>query len=217
MMIAKKVTEKTIPECVIQSLYGGDQYTGDKPWMQFDTWDVELACKLITLNYPVDLKGSGWDSAKKWPRDKWGRGSLTGVMHIFDRALGIAKSSIHAGKVKEHDTPANWLKWAQEKGYDVAHLMPADAPAAKGETKKRQRQDALAVELDEILVAMKSQTPAKVMAELRKKIDKPYTCILRNVGDGIEWENDRGDVKTLTIIMLGERIREWKKTGLSQG
>lgn len=129
-MSTKKVTEKTIPKCVIQSLYGGDQYTGDKPWMQFDTWDVELACKLITLNYPVDLEGSGWDSAKKWPLDKWGRGSLTGVMRIFDRALGIAKSSIHAGKIKEHDTPANWIKWAQEKGYDVARLMTANAPAA---------------------------------------------------------------------------------------
>lgn len=127
MMSAKKVTEKTIPECVIQSLYGGAEYTGDKPWMQFDTWDVKLACKLITLNYPVDLEGSGWDGAKKWPLDKWGRCSLTWVMRIFDRALSIAKSSIHAGKIKEHDTPANWIKWAQEKGYDVAHLMPAMA------------------------------------------------------------------------------------------
>lgn len=50
-MSAKKVTEKTIPECVIQSLYGGAEYTGDKPWMQFDTWDVELACwRIHSLN-----------------------------------------------------------------------------------------------------------------------------------------------------------------------
>ena len=92
------------------------------------------------------------------------------------------------------------------------------APAAKdAPTQKRQRQDALAVELDEILVSMTSRTPAKVMAKLRMQISKPNTCILNNVGDGIEWENDHGDVKTLTIIKLGERIREWKKTGLSQG
>ena len=99
----------------------------------------------------------------------------------------------------------------------------ADAPAGnapKGEdvtTQKRQRQDALAVKLDEILVLIETRTPANIMAKLREQIGKQNTCILRNVGDGIEWENDHGDVKTLTIKLLGERIREWKKTGLSQG
>lgn len=95
--------------------------------------------------------------------------------------------------------------------------MPADAPAAKVATQQRQRQDALAVELDAILVSMETRTPAKVMAKLREQIGKLNTCITANVGDGITWENDRGDVKTLTIAALGERIKEWKKTGLSQG
>lgn len=93
----------------------------------------------------------------------------------------------------------------------------ANDPPAKMPAPKRQRQDALAVELDEILVSMTIRKPAKVMAELRKQIGKPITCILRNVGDGIEWENNHGNVKALTIRMLGERIKEWKKTGLSQG
>lgn len=109
----------------------------------------------------------------------------------------------------------------REQIYSVAHLMPANAPAAveqaAPDVPKRQRKDALAVELDEILVSMKTRTPAKVMAKLREQIVKPNTCILRNVGDGIEWKNDCGEVKILTISNLGERIREWKKTGLSQG
>jgi len=136
---------------------------------------------------------------------------------------------------------ANWYQcevrlnefaaWCAHIGYDIPEQLkelskakPKDEPAAveqikpgaKVATQKRQRQDALAVVLDEILVSMKTRTPAKVMAELRKQIGKQNICILRNVGDGIEWENDRGEVKTLTIILLGERIREWKKTGLSQ-
>jgi len=126
----------------------------------------------------------------------------------------------------ENKTPEQWLSWAKEKGFTPYWLDYAkanqSAPTTKGEAgtkqqRQRQRQDALAVELDEILSRIKTRTPAKVMAMLREKIGKPNTCVLRNVGDGIEWENDRGDVKTLTISNLGGRIREWKKTGLSQG
>lgn len=95
--------------------------------------------------------------------------------------------------------------------YFVDPAMPADAPVAKGEAKERQRQDALAVELDAILVGMKTKTPTKVMAELRKQIGLPNTCILNNIGDGIEWENDAGDIKKLNIPALKERIKNWKQ------
>jgi hypothetical protein len=45
--------------------------------------------------------------------------------------MTIAKSSVNAGTIKVHDTPANWIKWAKSKGYSVAHLMSADANGAK--------------------------------------------------------------------------------------
>lgn len=110
-----------------------------------------------------------------------------------------------------------WLE-KNEPRLDFRFPSPNKLPADKDATKqKRQRQDALAVELDKILVPMKTPTPAKVMAKLREQIGKPNTCILSNAGDGIKWENDKGDVKTIKINALGERIREWKKTSLSQG
>lgn len=110
-----------------------------------------------------------------------------------------------------------WYLTPEDADKVRAHLMLSDAPGAIVVTRKRQRQDALAVQLDEILASTTNHKPANVMAELRKQIGKPNTCILRNVGDGIEWENDHGDVKTLRIRALRERIKEWKKTGLSQG
>jgi hypothetical protein len=94
---------------------------------------------------------------------------------------------------------------------DIFAAVEQSAPVAKVATQRRQRQDALAVELDEILVSMKTRTPAKVMAELREQIGKPNTCITANVGDGIQWERDNGNVETLSINALGERIRNWKK------
>lgn len=117
----------------MQSLYGATKYTGDRPWLKHDSWDAELACKLIVFNYPVDMNGKGWDAVANWPIDKWGRKASIALRHRFDCALSIAKSSVQAGTIKEHDTPANWIEWAEGKGYSVAHLLTADAPAAKVE------------------------------------------------------------------------------------
>ncbi|MDP2761274.1 MAG: hypothetical protein Q8O64_12910 [Sideroxyarcus sp.] len=132
---------------------------------------------------------------------------------VADAADGITPESIKEMCLEHlHDA---LRRYAAHLGADEAKaLMPANAHAKDKDvtTQKRQRQDALAVELDEILFLMETRTPAKVMAKLREQIGKPNTCILHNVGDGIEWENDHGDVKTLTIKLLGERIREWKKT-----
>ena len=107
-----------------QLLFGGAEYPGDRPWMLHDSWSLELACKLVTLGYPVDLEGSNWESAKNWPLDKFGRHSLIAVRQVFDRARDTALASVAAGKIKDPDTPANWIAWAEGKGYSVAHLGP---------------------------------------------------------------------------------------------
>jgi|GEM_PF-2257529 len=55
------------------------------------------------------------------------------ICAVYDRAKAIADSSVNAGTIREHDTPENWRRWAQGKGYSVAHLMLTDALAAKVE------------------------------------------------------------------------------------
>ena len=55
------------------------------------------------------------------------------ICAVYDRAKAIADSSVNAGTICEHDTPENWRRWAQGKGYSVAHLMLTDALAAKVE------------------------------------------------------------------------------------
>ena len=99
-------------------------------WADYDSCGIEQACKLITLGYPVWLEGMA-EEVKGWPLDCEGRDRFNTMTLVYNRALRIAKSSVHAGTIKEHDTPANWIKWAKSKGYSVAHLMPADAKGAK--------------------------------------------------------------------------------------
>jgi hypothetical protein len=55
---------------------------------------------------------------------------------------------------------------------------------------------------------MPHPSPSKVMAALRAKVGSGFnTCIRGNVGDGLQWENDKGDVKIITIKALSERLK----------
>jgi len=215
-------------------------------WHLADTWSLDLAAKLITTGWPsMDIEADKVDA--KLPickRCDEAKGRLRAYFHFVELAKKAIDDGILSDNDSPHAW-LDWAQSKHYKithltkylglplsaedaaffaGIDAMlepRLKPVDydAPASDeaATTQKRQRQDALAVELDEILVSATSRTPAKVMARLRERIGKQNTCILRNVGDGIEWENDHGDVKSLTIKLLGERIREWKKTGLRQG
>lgn len=72
---------------------------------------------------------------------------------------------------------------------------------------KPQRYDPLRVEIIEILKIIDKPSPTKVMAALRAKIGRGDTCILGNVGDGLKWENGKGDIKIITSKALSERLK----------
>lgn len=74
-----------------------------------------------------------------------------------------------------------------------------------------EREDPLTIELDAILRGMSKNTPTRVMAKLREQIGKPHSCITANLGDGLQWERDKGVVEELKINALSERIRTWRK------
>ena len=94
-------------------------------WFIYDSWDIKLACKLITIGYPVYLERRT-EEVKDWPEGCEGLDSFRAMVTVYNRAFSIANTSVKAGTIKEHDTPANWRAWAEGKGYSVAHLMPVD-------------------------------------------------------------------------------------------
>jgi hypothetical protein len=75
----------------------------------------------------------------------------------------------------------------------------------------RQRNTELSKLIDSILEIMPKPTPGKVMAELRKSIIDPDSCITCSAEDGVQWENVKGITKTLTHKALAGRIAEWQK------
>lgn len=79
----------------------------------------------------------------------------------------------------------------------------------------RQRENPLSLEIGPILEVMPNPTAVKVMAELRKLIGTPDTCITYAVADGIEWTKSNGDIGTLTHKALAGRIADWQKLPLA--
>lgn len=125
--------EYLMPDSCHQYLMPGHPQPDDD-WMAYDAWDMETAVKLITIGYPVDLDSMA-EEAKAWPVDAWGRDNLGAVITVYSRAWRIAASSIAMGNINAPDTPANWIAWAQSKGYSVEHLTRclanSTAPAAE--------------------------------------------------------------------------------------
>lgn len=103
----------------------------DSIWHLTDSWSIDQALHLILLGYNEDIKRSIAYGFEHCQEGSTGRDRAHALITIADRFMTLAKSSINAGTIREHDTPANWLEWAKGKGYSVSHLMPADAPSMK--------------------------------------------------------------------------------------
>ncbi|MFZ2972569.1 MAG: hypothetical protein WA049_08000 [Ferribacterium limneticum] len=119
--------------------------------------------------------------------------------------------------------PTELIEPTQSPGPRLIQQDPNDPdpqqPLAAGVTQspKKRRFDALAAELDEILEKSPDSSPSKIMAKLRDRIGKENTCVLTNMGDGIQWEDNKGNVKTLKLSALTERVRNLKDHRLIQG
>lgn len=135
-------------------------------------------------------------------------------LHAIDTEL--TKGKLSTLKVEEtpgdSDAPLIMLdsldKWAKANfGITVREEFGVAKSAINSAYKEPQRRDALRIEIEAIVKTMTRPTPSKVMAALRAKVGGFDTCIRGNVGDGLQWENDKGDIKVITIKALSERLK----------
>jgi hypothetical protein len=126
-MDVNEMTCRTIPEHLMpdenNQFLNGTFVCPDDYWMAYDSWDMETAVKLITIGSPMDFEKKA-EEVKGWPLDALGRDVFGSQCHVYSRGFGIAKSSIAIGRIKNPDTPQNWIHWALSKGYNTDHLDP---------------------------------------------------------------------------------------------
>jgi hypothetical protein len=97
----------------------------DDTALLMDVWGMELACKMIVLGYNLDIKQVIEYGLKHCEPKSTGNDRANALSVIMDRIFTLAKSAIAGGIIKEHDTPTNWITWAQTKGYNTDHLNPS--------------------------------------------------------------------------------------------
>ncbi len=96
-----------------------------------ELWDVEEAVKRITHDGLLDtidvMNQPDWIVKATY--------SHTAVTNfsVYLRARGFVELAIKLGKIKNPDSPANWIAWAEYKGYGTDHLesfTPTQKPGA---------------------------------------------------------------------------------------
>ena len=93
-------------------------------WLLMGSWGIDLACKMIVLGYNEDTNYTIEYGLKECPHGTTGRDRAHALITVMNRILTLAHAAIAIGKIKETDTPANWIAWAQTKGYNTDHLNP---------------------------------------------------------------------------------------------
>ncbi|MBK8815907.1 MAG: hypothetical protein IPN42_10565 [Methylococcaceae bacterium] len=89
-----------------------------------DSWDSELAGRMVLFGDGMDVSLTVEYGLTKCPSGTTGRDRANHMLIVLDRFLKLARSAIAIGILKKHDTPANWIRWAEGKGYSVSHLSP---------------------------------------------------------------------------------------------
>lgn len=92
--------------------------------LKMDSWDANLACNMIVFGDGMDHTYSIEYGLTEYPHGTHGNDRAHHSLTVMNRFLELAKAAIAITRLKEHDTPANWITWAASKGYDTKHLNP---------------------------------------------------------------------------------------------
>lgn len=97
---------------------------GSNVCLLMDSWDIELACRMIVLGFDEDVDCSIDYGLKQCPPGTTGNDRAHALITVIQRVFTLAQSAIAIGDIKEIDRPANWIAWAKTKGYKTDHLSP---------------------------------------------------------------------------------------------
>ncbi len=93
----------------------------DSSWLIMDSWDIYFAAKVIVIGYTENIQEHIDFLSRQNNRIDNNRADI--MINILNRFNKLAQSAINTDVLQKHDTPANWLAWAQSKGYKTNHLI----------------------------------------------------------------------------------------------
>ena len=145
---------------LVPSEYGSEYL--ESQFLTRQMWDIDDACKLITIGYPYNFEflhdqqdrkrkkfeesERKFDSIQDWRelsddnlQSQWeelerSQHKLVMMEIVYDRCKRKSMESVKHGEIKERDTKENWLKWAKLNGYKIGHLELATTDTGTADT-----------------------------------------------------------------------------------
>ncbi|MCX7091898.1 MAG: hypothetical protein NTY50_00385 [Methylobacter sp.] len=95
--------------------------------LRMASWDMALACNMIVFGDGMDRMSLIEYGLTECPHGTTGNDRAHHSLTCMNRFSKLARAAIAIGILKEHNTPANWIKWAESKNYNynTDHLNPA--------------------------------------------------------------------------------------------
>lgn len=190
-------------------------------------WDIDMAIKKITYDGLLDTT----EEMKK--PEYYINQKTRSCIQKFGQTIrfqGMFETAVKIGQIKDPDTPANWIAWAEKKGFDTSHLNTYktqldenDKPSNKNIPGKLPNTGVgkcairAAWELEQEL--KRHPTDEEVMARLQnwaKNADEPDILLEPNRGN-VMWLTKKGRKKEYKIDNLGTALKNWyisRKSGI---
>lgn len=93
--------------------------------LKMDSWDMAFACNMIVFGDGMDRMSLIEYGLTQCPHGTHGNDRAHHSLTCINRFSTLTGAAIAIGILKEHNTPANWIKWAKGKNYNTDHLNPA--------------------------------------------------------------------------------------------
>ena len=163
---------------------------------------------------------SGWAIAQSWDIPQ----HLSEIANPFRHWHDVVLSPATESESSDEPEAEEFLAPDEELAEIVASNQSAPAPKieiAKPTTSKRKKPEGgdaltpviwgICYEMFESGTALKDIKPREVMRKLKEMAAMGVSPLTADVGDGVQFENASGELKTVKQPALGKRIKEWRK------
>jgi hypothetical protein len=185
----------------------------DSLWLIMDSWDMYFAAKVIVIGYTENIQEHIDFLSRQSNRIGNDRADI--MIKILNRFNTLAQSAINADVLQKHDTPKNWLAWAQSK-VKCSEVMLDIEPSDHGLKTRSSELYELIWRVHEFLNKIKKPTAQQVWNEihLRHKEHDIHNIIQEVDGRQILWCSGYGNEQKLQRTTFNKTLSNIRKNRL---
>lgn len=184
-----------------------------------ELWDCARAFSLITHDGLLDTKEE-MSKPDYYLNQELGSALQKSRQKIKIR--GMFNIALKTGQIKDPDTPANWISWAESKGFDIGHLNSYKVKLDESKKTTTERipgtlprtgagkcAATAAYELEQELERRPYDSEVMQRLQTWAKEGKFPDTLISTSGNGVIWLTKKNEKRTYTLEALGKMLKTW--------